>query len=209
MFFLFFQAMADLLKIVPSINAHITHTKLSKMYEEGIQANIFIERPPEEGFESAEPRSVYLVVCQRGQAPPKFKSLPPDQHFRLPIATYLHLLEFFDTTWPKVKAEIEQKFKHLRKKNSAYELHTDIHFYHNATAYYEHWIDDLFIYFKKCTASTDHGQLFLQQGGRSLVLNPDVLHSLSQSRSQLMDVLFKAGYNEGLTAIVLQSCNDS
>jgi hypothetical protein len=201
--------MADLLKIVPSINAHITHTKLSKIYEEGIQANIFIEKPPEEGFESVQPKSVYLIACPKGLAPPKFKTLTPDQHFRLSIATYMNLLEFFELTWPNVKLEIEKKFKQLKKKNSAYELHADIHFYHNATAYYEHWLDDLFIYFKKCTTSTDNGQLFLQQGGQSLVLNPDVLHALSKSRSQLADVLFKAGYNEGLSAIVLQSCNDS
>lgn len=201
--------MADLLKIVPSINAHITHTKLSKIYEEGIQANIFIERPVEEGFECVQPKSVYLIASPKGLAPPKFKSLTSDQHFRLTIATYLNLLEFFEVTWPDVKLEIEKKFKQLKKKNSAYELHADIHFYHNATAYYEHWLDDLFIYFKKCTTSTDNGQLFLQQGGQSLVLNPDVLHALSKSRSQLADVLFKAGYNEGLSSIVLQSCNDS
>jgi len=201
--FFFFKAMADPLRIVPSINAHITHTKLAKLQEEGIQANIFIERPPEEGFECVQPNSVYLVASLKGVAPPKFKSLTPDQHFRVSIATYLNLLQFFEMGWPNVKIDIEKKFKQLKKKNSAYELHADIHFYNNATVYYERWIDDLFIYFKKCSSSTDPGQFFLQQGAQSLALNPDVLHALSKSRSQLADVLFKAGYNDGLSMLVM------
>jgi hypothetical protein len=192
-------------KISPSSTSHITHTRSAKINEEGIQAHIFIGKPLDDGYESVEPNTVHLVMAPKGQMFKKFKNVGEHEKLILTLAVYLNLLEFFETSWVGLKTEIEKKFKIVRKKNQPLELHSDIHFYLSATAYYERWFDDIFLHFKKCSTDFTAGQIFLQQGGKSLTVNPEVMHGLALSRSSLFDILLKAGYNDNTLYAEMQS----
>ena len=193
-------------KIAPASNAHISHFKGSRFDLQGIQAHIFIEKPPESGYENVEPNSVHLVTAPKGQVFKQFKNVPEEEKLVFGLSTYLEMLAFFETDWNNFKAEMEKKFKTIKKKNGpGVECHADIHFYLHATAYYERWFGDVFLHFKKSSTDPTAGIVYLQHGGKFIMINPDVMHDLSKSRLALVDVLFKAGYNENVVMVEIQS----
>jgi hypothetical protein len=195
----------DSFTIVPSPTSHIVHSETSRMNEEGIQAHIFIEKPLDSTYESVEPNSVHLTTCIKGGTFEKFKLIKEENKLVMTLPVYLCLLEFFQVTWPTLKIEIEKKFKLIRRKNYPYELHSQIHFYHSGTAYYERWIGDVFLHYKKCSTDFTAGKVHLRQGGKSLVVNPNVMQTLSNTRSNLLETLYSAGYNDVNQQVETQS----
>jgi len=191
--------------IAPSANAHIIHSKPSKFQEEGIQANIFIEKPADSGYENVEPNSVHLIVAPKGQTFKQFKIVKDEEKLVFGISVYLDLLAFFETDWLKFKTDMDKKFKVIKKKMSPIECHADIHFYLHATAYYERWFGDVFLHFKKSSTDPTAGNVYLQHGSKFIMINPDVMQELAKSRLALVDVLFKAGYNENIVMVEIQS----
>ena len=134
-----------------------------------------------------------------------FKNVSEDEKLVFGLSVYLEILAFFETDWLNFKIEMEKKFKMVKKKNTPIECHADIHFYLSATAYYERWFGDVFLHFKKSSTDNTPGNVYLQHGGKFIMINPDVMHQLSKSRLALVDVLFKAGYNENVVMVEIQS----
>jgi hypothetical protein len=194
----------DAFAIVPSINSHITHSMSSTVTEQGIQANIFIERPEEPDYETIQPYSVHLVIAEKGLMFKKFKTARKEAVV-LALPVYIQLLDFFQTTWPAIKAEMEATFRNIRKRNIPCEVASTIHFYLSGTAYYEKWFGDTFLHFKKCSTDFTQGYFHLQRGGKSLLLNPEVMFALAQSKETLVQILYKSGYNDGTDLNAAQS----
>ena len=193
-------------KIAPASNAHIVHFKGSKYELPGIQAHIFIEKPTEAGYENVEPNSVHLVTAPKGQVFKQFKHVPEEEKLIFSLSTYLELIAFFETDWINFKIDMEKKFKTIKNKNGpGLECHTDIYFFLHATAYYERWFGDVFLHFKKSSTDPTAGNVYLQHASKFIMINPDVMHDLSKSRLALVDVLFKAGYNENVVMVEIQS----
>ena len=185
----------DSFDIIPSINSHITHSELSKVTAMGIEAHIFIDKPDDKEFENVLPNTVYLVTVDKGAMLRKFKAVR-DEAFILPLAMYFEILTFFQHVWPVMKLEMEEKFKQIRRRNCPYEVTPAIHFYHNGTAYYERWFEDIFMHFKKASTDYTHGYFQLQRGSSSIHLDPEVMCELAKSREGLQCVLLRSGYNE-------------
>jgi hypothetical protein len=116
------------------------------------------------------------------------------------LEVYFNLLEFFHTTWPSIKIEMEKKFKQVRKKNHPCAISTAIHFYLSGTAYFEKWFDDSFLHFKKCSTDYTQTRCYLQRGQKSINFNPDSFAGLAASRSDLLEILVASGYNNGRAA---------
>jgi hypothetical protein len=193
-------------RIAPASNAHISHSKAAKFNEEGIQANIFIDKPTEPGYENVEPNSVHLTTSPKGQAFKLFKDIQDGQKIVFGLSVYLELLAFFETEWIPFKTEMEQKFRTIKQKwGPGIECHSDIHFYLSATAHYERWFGSVFLHYKKSSTDPTAGAVYLQNSGTFIMINPDVMHELSKSRLALVDVLFKAGYNENIVMVEIQS----
>jgi hypothetical protein len=192
-------------KIAPSYNAHIIHMKASKFDEEGVQANIFIEKPSDSGYENVEPNTVHLLTSPKGLSFKPFKEVGEDEKIVFGLAVYLEILAFFETDWLQFKLEMEKKFKVVKKKVAPIECHPDIYFYLSATAYYERWFGDVFLHFKKMSNDPTPGSVYLQHGSKFIMINPDVMHELSKSRLALVNLLFKAGYNENVVTVQIQS----
>jgi len=197
--------MESFLQVIPSSTSRITHSRASKVTECGMQANIFIDAPTDSEFTNVAQNSVHIVMVPKGQAFKKFQNIDEEEKIVTAISTYLTILEFFETQWGELQFEMEKKFKCVRKKNYPTELHSDIHFYLSATAYYERWFDNVFMHFKKTSTDFTGGQVFFQQGGKAIMIAPDIVQSLSLSRLQLLDVLRKAGYNEDNFVVSIQS----
>ena len=191
-------------KFIPSVDAHITHSFYGNLTQHGIQSHIFITTPEEAEFKTVLPNSVYIAVTSVGALFKKF-TLARTEALVVSLEVYFHLLEFFHTTWPTIRVEMEKKFKEVRKKNHPCAISTAIHFYLSGTVYFEKWFGDSFLHFKKCSTDFTQTTCYLQRGQKCIHFNPEAFAKLAVDHADLLTILVACGYNEGRMMLVPQA----
>jgi hypothetical protein len=190
--------------VVPLATSQIIHSKLSTFTTDGFQANIFIDKPTPVEYDFVQPNSVYLITAKKNCPFEPFLE-SHEKAVVISIPMYINLLEFFKSTWPKVKERMEKQFKKIRQGTMPIEVEPHIQFMLEASVCYESWINDAFLYFKKSSADFSPNTIHLQRDDKSILVNAEVMNELSQSAESLVDFLYRAGFIDGIPDLSSQS----
>jgi hypothetical protein len=189
--------------VVPLATSQIIHSKLSTFTTEGFQANIFIDKPTPIEYDFVEPNSVYLITAKKNCPFEPFLE-SHDKAVVISIGMYIHLLEFFKTTWPQIKERMETQFKKIRQGTMPIEVDPHIQFMLDVSVCYECWINDAFLHFKKSSADFSPNMIHLQRQNKSILIDAEVMHELAQSADSLLDFLCRAGFIDSVPDISSQ-----
>ena len=190
--------------VVPLATSHIVHAKSSTFTTDGVQANIFIEKPSDLDYAFVQPDSVYLVTSKKNCPFAPFLEAQ-EKAVMVSIPMYINLLQFFKVTWPQVKERMEKQFKKIRQRTLPIEVDPHIHFMLEGSVCYECWINEAFLHFKKSSTDFTASVFHVQRDNKSVLINPDVMHELAQSAETLVDFLYRAGFNDSVPDLPSQS----
>ena len=187
------------LYVTPETDSPIFHTMSSSEKQGGIQATIFLKRPPilffYDIYNDDNEETVYLSSTNKGEFfDPIFVS--KNEAVVMTLGVYLSILKFMKESWPDISQAIREKVSLLSDQSFPVKLAKNVTFCSDGHVVYERWFDECFFhYFESSSDKPEKKRLIhLQIQNKSIQVEPDVLHNMSFQFEALLNIVTRAGY---------------